>query len=102
MVSQQGRWDGVGEGRSKAESGGADEGGGRQIRSRKGSCFQPVCHSTLVCCEWSAGVSWEFGGRSFLSRAIGGCEPPAGGMEAIVKEKPDGVLCQFYHLVNML
>lgn len=40
--------------------------------------FQPVCY------KWSAGVSWEFVGESFIRRAIGGYEPPTSSTTCLV------------------
>lgn len=39
------------------------------------SALLSQCHGTLVCYGWTAGVLWEFGGRSLVSRATGRCEP---------------------------
>lgn len=46
----------------------------RAVETPYSSHFQPVCHSTLVCREWSIDVR-EFGWRSFFGRAIKIGEP---------------------------
>lgn len=48
-----------------------------------GQPFQPRCH------KWSAGVLCEFGRRSFISRAIGGYESPAGHTVCLVNYQTD-------------